>query len=92
MTGKMFEVFQLITDITDVDFPLCDICTEIVIADLSKRLDELRTDNSQYEEFERRLDEEESFAAKADFNSLHAEIKKVFVISLFISFKHYVFY
>ena len=67
----------MITDMTEMDFPLCDVCTEMVIADLNRRLEEVKSETHQYEQFEKQLDEEEARVATMDFSALHAEIKKV---------------
>lgn len=77
MSGKIFEVFQLATDLTEVDYPLCDVCTEVVVQDLNKRLEELKNQFFRYEEFDKQLDSEEDHTAKVNFSEIHADIRKV---------------
>jgi beclin 1 len=61
--AKVFDVFQLASDETEIDHPLCAECTERLVEELESELQEAETENEVYAKYIEQLSREEGGTA-----------------------------
>lgn len=72
------QLFDILSDQSDIDHPLCEECADFVIEQMDKQLMILEQDCNEYNEFKNKIEQTQSTISDEEIDSLKVKLKDLY--------------